>query len=603
MGVTDETIIDTLAQLRRDRHPWFEACRQVRDVYHGDIALPMPELQEAGMETPQTPNLVLLGVDGMAQRIASTVPGLIFPVLGDGARPRADARLRRDVVYGWWEDDLLAVRMYQLARWYTAYAAAVVDVQVCSPHRSPPRPTYVWRDPLASYTVGEPDKPECELAIFTAKRSRAWLEYRYGPMPKGDMREVSPIDMLEVVEYVDRGERVMLAGSNLGAEEDGYGEHGDTRWRRVEQVDNRGDCTPVVAINRMGLSRPIGQFSGMVGMYLNHAEMTALENIAVRRGIFPDVWMVGRQAASPNIIVQADGLRGVIGEVQDADIKVLNEQPGYMTPSTIDRLERAQRLTARIPQEFGGESTSNIRTGRRGDSVMAAVVDFPIQEAQRGIAALLSAANEVAIDVDRSWFPAMQKRMWVGLTGRKAHRVTYTPSVLWVEGATKHAVSYAHPGADANGLAIAGGQRVGMGTMSKQTFMATDPMIEDPDAEADQITVEALEAALLGGIQQQAAQGAIPPGDVARIMQLVADDVDLADAVERAQREAQERQAAQVPASAPEAQPGLAQPGMGVEATTIPEGPQGLTNLTRLMGDLRLGQRESTAEMEGVPVG
>ena len=72
---------------------------------------------------------------------------------------------------------------------------------------------------------------------------------------------------------------------------------------------------------------------------------------------------------------------------------------------------------------------------------------------------------------------------------------------------------------------------------------------------------------MLSSIQQQAAEGAIPPADLARIMSLVANNQkELAEAVEQVQKEAQERQAKQVEAMSAEAQPGLAQPGMGAEA-------------------------------------
>ena len=109
-----------------------------------------------------------------------------------------------------------------------------------------------------------------------------------------------------------------------------------------------------------------------------------------------------------------------------------------------------------------------------------------------------------------------------------------------------------------------------MGTMSKRSFMSIDPLIEDPEFEHDSVIAEQLESALLTSIQQQAAEGVIPPADLARIMDLVANNqLELAQAVDRVQKEAQERQAKQVDAAAPEAQPGLAAPGMGAEARSV----------------------------------
>jgi hypothetical protein len=126
-----------------------------------------------------------------------------------------------------------------------------------------------------------------------------------------------------------------------------------------------------------------------------------------------------------------------------------------------------------------------------------------------------------------------------------------------------------------------------MGTMSKRSFMAIDPLVEDPEFEHDAVVAEQLESALLVSIQQQASQGTIPPADLARIMELVANDqMELAEAVDKVQKEAQERQAQQVEATSPEAQPGLAMPGMGAEAATVAPPPGGGGGLAGLLGAL-----------------
>ena len=67
-------------------------------------------------------------------------------------------------------------------------------------------------------------------------------------------------------------------------------------------------------------------------------------------------------------------------------------------------------------------------------------------------------------------------------------------------------------------------------------------------------------------------------------MELVKNDqMELAEAVEKVQREAQERQAEVMPAGSPETMPGLAAPGMGAEAMAAmppePATPQSLEEL------------------------
>ena len=284
----------------------------------------------------------------------------------------------------------------------------------------------------------------------------------------------------------------------------------------------------------------------------------------MQKGVFPDTYLVGRAGETPQIVNPADGLTGEVGVVRGGDLRDMQMQPGYMTNPAIDRLERAQRLTAGIPQEFGGESTSNIRTGRRGDAVLSAVVDFTVQEAQRIMARALQEENKVAIDMAKAYAGNRPRSFYVSTKNVKG-RVDYRPNENF--DSTDNVVSYSHPGADINNLVIGGGQRVGMGTMSKHSFMAIDPLVDDPEFEHDTVIGEQLEQALLSSVQQQAAEGIIPPADLARIMDLVTNDqMELAGAVEKVQKEAQERQAEMVDPLAPEAQPGLALPGMGAES-------------------------------------
>jgi len=96
-------------------------------------------------------------------------------------------------------------------------------------------------------------------------------------------------------------------------------------------------------------------------------------------------------------------------------------------------------------------------------------------------------------------------------------------------------------------------------------------MVDDADSEADEVVAEGLEQALLVSLQTQASQGALPPGDVARVIQLVRyDKKDLPAAIQQVHEEAQQRQASEVPPGSPETQPGIAQPGAGAEARPAP---------------------------------
>jgi hypothetical protein len=409
--------------------------------------------------------------------------------------------------------------------------------------------------------------------IFAYERSLGWLQQHYpaaaAEFSAKDSQQDHPI---ELIEYVSDEEQI-LVGTRSSIQTVAFGqvtEQSPFVAVELERVENRlGEC-PVVFAQRISLDGSQGQFDGILGMYQMQARLMALEVIAVQKGVFPDTWLIGRAGETPQIVNPASGLTGEVGVVRGGDLRDMQTQPGYMTNPAIDRLERAQRLTAGIPQEFGGESTSNIRTGRRGDAVLSATIDFTVQEAQRIMARSLQEENEIAIKISKSYAGGRPRSFYVSAKLAKGH-VDYVPNKNF--DSTDNVVSYSHPGSDINELIIGGGQRLGMGTMSKQSFMEIDPLVDDPEKEHDTVITEQIEQALLMSIQNQASEGIIPPSDLARIMDLVKNDKqELAEAVETVQKEAQERQAAVVAPDSPQAQPGLALPGMGAES--IPMEPE-----------------------------
>ena len=540
--------------------------RELRDYYNGDVIVPLPELNSD--EQSAVANLLAQGLDQTAMRIASTSPDIFCPPTDTRTkRARDNASIRRQALFGWWENSRMDLQLSKRARHLIGYATTVAQLRFNSKVGAP---EWHLRDPLTAYPaqmLGVDDLRPRDI-IFAYERSLSWLKQQY---PESAQRFASEgkadADQgIELIEYID-GEEQVLIGSRAPIPTTMFSQPDNDNKGIVielERTTNPLGQVPVVCAQRISLDNAQGQFDGILGMYQMQARLMALEVIAVQKGVFPDTWLVGRQGETPQIVNPADGLTGEVGVIRGGDLKDMSLQPGYMTNPAIDRLERAQRLTAGIPQEFGGESTSNIRTGRRGDAVLSAVVDFTVQEAQRIMARSLQEENKVAIDMSKAYAGNRARSFYVTTKNVKG-RVDYRPNENF--DSTDNVVSYSHPGADINNLVIGGGQRVGMGTMSKHSFMAIDPLVDDPEFEHDTVIGEQLEQALLSSVQQQAAEGIIPPADLARIMDLVTNDqMELAGAVEKVQQEAQERQAEQVDPLAPAAQPGLALPGMGAES-------------------------------------
>ena len=557
----------------------------IRDHYNGDVVVPLPEIDTT--ESAAVANLLAQGLDQTAMRVSSVLPDIICPPADDtSTQARKHAEIRRKAMFGWWQTSSMGLQLAKRARHLIGYSQSITQLRFDVTKGCP---TWHSRDPLTAFPAnmrGVDDMTPADC-IFGYERSYGWMSRWY---PNAALRfaggvKDSPYERdepIEMIEYVDHNETVLVAvlnpiGSIVNQNE------GGPQVVELERVPNLIGRCPVVVSNRISLDDSRGQFDGILGMYQQQAKLMALEVLAVQKGVFPDTWLVGNAGEQPKIINNANGLTGEIGVIRGGTLRDMQLQPGFMTNPAIDRLERAQRLTAGVPAEFGGESTSNIRTGRRGDAVLSAVVDFTVQETQKTIARALEEENKIAIAQAKAYAGNKPKSFYVSIAKTKG-KVDYTPNKHFTT--DDNVVSYSQAGADINNLVIAGGQRLAMGTMSKASFMQIDPLVEDVESEKDAVVAEQLEASLLAGLQQQAAQGALPPADLARIMSLVKNDkADLAEAVEKVQREAQERQAQQVEPTSPEAQPGIAQPGMGAEASPTAQSEQPM-DLRSLLGAL-----------------
>lgn len=590
-----EEILEIYKLRKMQQHPLIDRMREVRDVYDGDVVIPLPELDES--ERPAVANLLQQGLDQSSMRIASVMPDVQYVPIRPGFKEHEErARIRRNATLGWWHENRMKLQMRKRARLLTGYGFSPVMI---TPDTKRKIPRWHVRDPLTTYPAPgmEPDDPCPTDCIFAYRRSIAWLRANYRDQSYrlylGD--DPQPDDLIDLIEYVDDEQHTLIAAgkarTNYESMQDTWG-HSEI----LETDENLAGVCPVVIPSRINLGNSKGQYDGMIGMYLNAAKLTALEMIAVQKGIFPTTYLVSRQGELAKFIAGPfEGVTGQVNIVQGGDIKEVALNPGYQTNPAIDRLERAQRLTGGIPSEFGGESPVSVRTGRRGDQVMSAVVDFPIQEAQEIFSYALQEENRRAIAIDKAYFD-YPKSFYVNWKGVRNKRVDYTPSEHF--DSDVNFVTYSHPGADANALIVSLGQRVGMGTMSTETAQEIDPYIDDAETERDRIISGTLKRALLTAIEQGVIGQQIPPADVAKLIKYVTTgQMELVDAVERVQKEAQERQATSGPPGtpegpvepgSPEAQPGIAAPGAGAEAgVAIPEPGPSQGNLAQLLNQMR----------------
>ena len=582
--------------------PLHSKMRMIQSIYNGTFEVPLPDMETNSM--PSVPNLLAAGVDQMAGRITSVIPAVNFSSIKPGTRKYdRQAQTASRVVTGWWQLDKMPMKMKQRGRHLIAYGMSPVVVRWNHKEHCP---TWHVRHPLETYPSTDiiPGSLTPSDVIFAYRRSVGWLRANgysdkvFALTQDYNMPNDASVLMLE---YIDQDStHLVLAGyktpdpwANPNNFEVG---NGVMRGVTLEMFPNPTEEIPVVLPMRVTLDTAAGQFDNMIGMYYQQAKLMALETIAVEKGIFPDTYLVSRPGEIGRFLDGPhDGRTGMVNIIAGGDIREIQSQPGYLTNPTIDRLERNQRVTAGIPAEFGGEASTGIRTGRRGDAVLSAVIDYPVAEAQETFAYSLEEENEVAISLSKYWDGENQRTIFVG-TGNAARPVTYVANETFET--DEHIVSYPASGTDVNSLIIGIGQRVGLGTMSKRTAATLDPYIDNPEQEHDSIIAEGLEQALMSGLQQQAASGQIPPLVLSKIMSLVKDDrLELAEALNKVTEDAlKEQQAKQEGMTGPEAMtPEAAAAGQTVQAMAGGQAPQspipglgaGMASLGDMLGQLR----------------
>ena len=607
--------VDEIIELYKQRIAYYAPLhskqRMVQSIYNGSMEVPLPDMEKS--EMPSTPNLLAQGVDQMAGRITSVTPAITFASMKPGVRQYDRmAQTATKTIEGWWQLERVQMKMKQRGRHLIAYGMSPVHVRWDFKEKRPYRQVRHPMETLPSTDIipGTLRPTDC---IFAYRRSVGWMRSKgYSAQVialtgRSDTPQDSSVVLLE---YIDAEWTTLVAASYRNS--DPYSPQ--SSWTAdgkqlkgvvLEHYANIAGQCPVIIPSRLTLDTMAGQFDNMIGMYYQQSRLMALESIAVEKGVFPDTYLVSRPGETARFLDGPhDGRSGLINVIAGGDIKEVQTQPGYMTNPLMDRLERNQRVTAGLPAEFGGESGSNIRTGRRGDAVLSAVIDYPIAEAQEAFAFALQEENELAIELAKKWDGDTPRTIYVG-TGNTARPVTYTANKTFEN--AQHTVSYPASGSDINSLIIGIGQRVGLGIMSKRTAATLDPYIDNPEVEHDMIISEGLEAALVSGLQQQAASGQIPPLTLAKIMTLVKNDkMELAEAMNKVTEDAAKEQAAaqagtQADPNSPEAQgAGPTMQAMAGGQAPI-QGPDksmpSMPNLTQLLATLH---RQNTMQGKGV---
>jgi hypothetical protein len=600
-----EAIYHMWKEREKDQGQWIAQMRKLRDVYNDDVLLILPEIDK--QEDPAVPNLAAQGLDQMAGRAVSVLPTQMYYPLRQGIKASEElARTRTRVSQAWWANNNMSKKLKRRGRHYFGYGYTPVRLAPDFKTRSP---RWKYADTLNSFPLlsDDPDDMTPENCIFRNRVRWSWLRTQYpleaSMLSMGD-QPPGPDTYVELVEYMDDQVMVTIA----------VGIKGDQRWGgnagkkpivELQRLPNLAGVCLAVTPCRVTLDRKRGMFDGVIGMYKAQAKTFALEMIGVQRNIFAQPFLVARDGQTPGFISGPhDPNSGLINVVEGGEMQWARPPESNAAAMLGDRLERAQRVTASMPSQTGGEMPTRVRTGKGSDAIMSASIDIPIAEAQETFAESLMHENKRAVAIDKAWFGNEKKSFYVPEWYPKAKHgpVDYRANDVFEN--DNCVVSFPASGTDVNELTILTGQLRGLELISQHTAMFMHPFINDPLEEMRRIDVEKLQAALSNMIDQQAMGGTLPPIDVANIIKYRMAGDEMYEAVQKAQVDAQKRQATAAPppdaeqgeVAAPETQPGLGPAGQGAEQPSADAPSQGLQNIGDVLSLLRRGQRESPAE-------
>lgn len=610
-GPSTTEIVELYHSRRSALAPVHAKMATIKDQYNNLVSVPLPELDKN--ETPGVANLISQGVDQMAMRVASTVPSITYPPVRPGIEKSENlARIRRLANYAWWDANHFDRKQRRRAKHLIAYAATPVMMR---PNFKKGIPLWQPADPMMTFPAPMPDPDDIcpdnvilayRLALSTVRRRYpdkvAALELGHNPSPDTE---------LEMLEYNDGEVQVLVVLGRTPEARPTNPFWQNTQpapglpYVELERFANRvGRCTVTYA-TRPSLECPISQFDGMPAVYKMQARAMALWLIASERAIFPDTWFVSRPNETVDVLALPDGRAGIPGQVKGGDLKEVTTSPPPGIGQIIEMLERNQRVTAGISSDFGGENPSNVRTGRAGEQLLSATVDYWVQEAQETLSAAYTEENKLAVAIARCYFGDIPQSFYVSWKGAKGP-VDYIPNVHFEN--DNNIVQWPMAGSDINQLVVGLGQRLGLDEMSIQSAQEKDPYIDDPEEERRRLTVQSVNKALMAAIDQQVAQGQIGPKEIADFAEKVIEGrKDLYRAYQELHDETQEQQS-QMQAGpgqggpqpgSPQTMPGLSAPGqqaaLGMPApgpaAGVSQPPQGLQHMQQLIGALRGGPR------------
>lgn len=541
----------------------------IRDRYNGDWVIPMPEIEDEPTLAPAVPAMIADTIDSTAMRSTSTRPQVVVPAMrvNDAAMKRAENT--RKAVYASWHRERLMLKLRRSIRHLVGYGTNVLGVVPCFEDKNA---RVEVRDPLTAYPdemAAEEVRLPCDIG-FIYPRSPEWIKNIYPEARDYVQNQYS--EYWDLFEWIDSDNIYIGILGPRSRYDMGYSEYrGYTSGKpplKLRAFPNRAGLVPFVCPGRVTLDRVAGQVTKMVGLVDMMSKLMALEVVAAEKGVFADKYILSKDQMAPGLANGNDWLDGRTGEVNlitGADS--VGEMTHPLNPGafqTIDRMERAIRMSSGQPGIFGGELTGNIRSGQTITQAGAYAVDPRVQEVQETLEYELSELNTAILEVEKGYWPNRSYTCFSGWPTEKG-MVEYTPSRDFVT--TENVVSYAFPGMDITQITVALGQMMQMKLIDRKSAQRKHPLVDNPVEAEQNMVEEALTDAVLVSFLTRTQQGTMTEVDVTNVLTNYRRTGDIVQAVTFADNEARKRQAAATTAPPDGGAPTETMPGLSPAGT------------------------------------
>ena len=120
-----DQIVQLYEQRKRAAGPIHEQMKKIRELANGDVIVPLNELDKSAQSS--VANLLVIGLDQMSMRVASTMPMPYFPPVKEGSeRSKSYSRTRRKAMIAMWDENKMKMKLRRRSRHMLAYSQSAV---------------------------------------------------------------------------------------------------------------------------------------------------------------------------------------------------------------------------------------------------------------------------------------------------------------------------------------------------------------------------------------------------------------------------------------------------------------------------------------------